>query len=67
MFQRLSNMLIEFVDPVVDYGDLMSTLLDFDAISALFRGGFHVAFDAMHSGDVVKSRKKMRPEGKLIG
>ena len=43
------GMTIEVVDPVTDYADLMETLFDFDAIRALVKDGFKVAFDAMHA------------------
>ncbi|WP_299547542.1 alpha-D-glucose phosphate-specific phosphoglucomutase [uncultured Tateyamaria sp.] len=46
---QLGDMRIEIVDPVADYAELMGTLFDFDAIAALFRGGFRMCFDAMHA------------------
>ncbi|MEL6463478.1 MAG: alpha-D-glucose phosphate-specific phosphoglucomutase [Pseudomonadota bacterium] len=46
---QLAEMQIEIVDPVSDYAELMATLFDFDAISALFDGGFRMRFDAMHA------------------
>ncbi len=45
----LGGMAVEIVDPVTDYADLMQTLFDFDAIRALFAGGFTLRFDAMHA------------------
>ncbi|WP_299044310.1 alpha-D-glucose phosphate-specific phosphoglucomutase [uncultured Tateyamaria sp.] len=45
----LGDMQVEIVDPVADYAELMGTLFDFDAIAALFKGGFRMAFDAMHA------------------
>ncbi|NRA98824.1 MAG: alpha-D-glucose phosphate-specific phosphoglucomutase [Rhodobacteraceae bacterium] len=45
----LAGMRIEIVDPVHDWADLMETLFDFDAIRALFAGGFTFRFDAMHA------------------
>lgn len=45
----LGEMQIEIVDPVADYAELMGTLFDFDAIAALFRGGFRMCFDAMYA------------------
>jgi len=47
--QTLAGMVVEVVDPVADYAALMETLFDFDAIRALFAGGFRVRFDAMHA------------------
>jgi phosphoglucomutase len=44
-----SGMTVEVIDPVDDYLDLMESLFDFDAIRALFAGGFRLRFDAMHA------------------
>lgn len=40
---------VEVIDPVADYLDLMRELFDFDALRALFAGGFRLAFDAMNA------------------
>lgn len=40
---------IEVVDPVENYAKLMRTLFDYDAIRAMFAGGFKMRFDAMHA------------------
>jgi phosphoglucomutase len=40
---------VEVIDPVADYVSLMRRLFDFDALRALFAGGFRLAFDAMHA------------------
>ncbi len=45
----LAGMIVEIVDPVADYAALMQQLFDFDAIRALFAGGFRMRFDAMHA------------------
>ncbi len=45
----LGEMQVEIVDPVEDYAALMQELFDFDAIRALFAGGFRLHFDAMHA------------------
>ncbi len=45
--QRMGEMVIEVVDPVGDYADLMETLFDFDAIRAMASAGFRMRFDAM--------------------
>jgi phosphoglucomutase len=47
--QALGPMVVEVIDPVADYLDLMRRLFDFDALRALFAGGFRLAFDAMHA------------------
>ncbi len=45
----LGDMTVEIVDPVADYAALMESLFDFEAIATLFKGGFTMAFDAMHA------------------
>lgn len=44
---RLGDMVVEVVDPVADYADLMESLFDFDAIRARRKEGFSLSFDAM--------------------
>ncbi len=43
----LGGMVVDVVDPVSDYAALMETLFDFDAIRALFAGGFRMRMDSM--------------------
>ena len=43
------GMVVEVIDPVADYADLMQTLFDFDRIRLLFANGFRMRFDAMHA------------------
>ncbi|MDH2326158.1 alpha-D-glucose phosphate-specific phosphoglucomutase [Cereibacter sp. SYSU M97828] len=43
----IGGMAVEVVDSVADYAALMETLFDFDAIRAMFTGGFTMRFDAM--------------------
>ncbi len=45
----LGTMLVQVIDPVNDYAELMESLFDFDAIRALLSGGFRIKFDAMHA------------------
>ncbi|MBJ2151254.1 alpha-D-glucose phosphate-specific phosphoglucomutase [Paracoccus sp. IB05] len=45
--RQLGEMVVEVVDPVADYADLMETLFDFDAIRALFGAGFRMRMDSM--------------------
>lgn len=40
---------VEIIDAVQDYADLMESLFDFDAIKALLASGFEIKFDAMHA------------------
>ena len=44
---RIEQMQVEVIDPVADYASLMQDLFDFDAIRALFAGGFRMCFDGM--------------------
>ncbi|SFL69571.1 alpha-D-glucose phosphate-specific phosphoglucomutase [Rugamonas rubra] len=44
---RIEQMQVEVIDPVSDYAGLMQDLFDFDAIRALFAGGFRMCFDGM--------------------
>jgi len=46
---RIGEMEVQVFDPVADYADLMETLVDFDAIRALFASGFRMRFDAMNA------------------
>jgi phosphoglucomutase len=45
----LDGMQVEVIDSVTDYAELMASLFDFDAIRALFKGGFTMRFDGMHA------------------
>ncbi len=45
----LGETAVEIIDPVAIWADLMRSLFDFDAIRALFAGGFRMRFDAMHA------------------
>ncbi len=46
-FLNLGPGAVEVIDPVADYAQLMQQLFDFDKISALFKSGFRLRFDAM--------------------
>ncbi|MGI4719928.1 MAG: alpha-D-glucose phosphate-specific phosphoglucomutase [Janthinobacterium lividum] len=46
---RIGNMVVEVIDPVADYAELMARLFDFGAIRTLFASGFRMRFDAMHA------------------
>jgi phosphoglucomutase len=46
---RIENMVVEVIDPVADYAELMARLFDFKAIGNLFGKGFRMRFDAMHA------------------
>lgn len=47
--QHAGGLVVEVIDPVADYVELMHGLFDFNALRALFAGGFRLAFDAMHA------------------
>lgn len=44
---RLGGMVVEVVNPVTAYADLMESLFDFSALRALFAGGFRMRMDSM--------------------
>jgi phosphoglucomutase len=44
---RLGEAVIEVIDPVADYRELMAGLFDFARIAELFRSGFRIRFDGM--------------------
>ncbi|HEY8084459.1 MAG TPA: alpha-D-glucose phosphate-specific phosphoglucomutase [Methylophilaceae bacterium] len=46
---KMGDMVVQVIDPVVDYAELMETLFDFDAIRTLLASGFRMQFDAMHA------------------
>jgi phosphoglucomutase len=46
---QLGEMVVEVIDSVLDYTELMASLFDFKAISALFASGFRMKFDGMHA------------------
>ena len=46
---RFANFLIQVIDPVADYADLMTSMFDFSVIKKLIIGGFKLKFDGMHA------------------
>jgi phosphoglucomutase len=44
---RIGAMVVEVIDPVADYAELMQELFDFEAIRDMMRSGFRMRFDAM--------------------
>ncbi|VAW88150.1 Phosphoglucomutase [hydrothermal vent metagenome] len=47
---QVGDTLIEIIDPVCDYADLMEEIFDFDKMKALFDAGrLNICFDAMHA------------------
>ncbi len=48
--QMLGDMVVEIVDPVSDYAELMASIFDFPALEKLLGNGrFRLCFDAMHA------------------
>lgn len=48
--QMLGDMVVEIINPVADYADLMAQIFDFDAMRKLLRSGsFSMCFDAMNA------------------
>ncbi len=45
--QDVAGMVVEVIDPVADYAELMESLFDFSAISAMIAGGVRVVVDSM--------------------
>ncbi|MBV1687362.1 alpha-D-glucose phosphate-specific phosphoglucomutase [Novosphingobium sp. G106] len=45
----VAGMVVEVIDPVADYADLMETLFDFPAIRGAVKDGMTMCFDAMHA------------------
>ncbi|MFD1746911.1 alpha-D-glucose phosphate-specific phosphoglucomutase [Rhizobium helianthi] len=43
----LGDMIVDVIDPVADYADLMESLFDFGAIRSLIGSGFRVVIDSM--------------------
>jgi phosphoglucomutase len=43
----VAGMVVEVIDPVADYQELMQTLFDFRALQSMFASGFTMRFDAM--------------------
>jgi len=46
---RVGDTVVEVIDPVADYVELMRELFDFPALRAKFAAGLTLAFDAMHA------------------
>jgi phosphoglucomutase len=46
---KVGAMTVEVIDSVADYAEMMETIVDMEAIKALFAGGFRMVFDAMHA------------------
>ena len=47
--QQLGEMVIEVIDPIKDYVEMLEGIFDFDALKRLFKSGFTMKFDAMNA------------------
>ncbi len=45
----LGGFIVQVINPVADYADLMAELFDFDSIRILLESGFRLKFDGMHA------------------
>jgi len=46
---RIGDTIVQVIDPVADYAELMEKLIDFNVIGELFRSGFRMRFDALNA------------------
>ena len=46
---KIGDAIVQVIDPVADYAELMEQLIDFNAIRELFRSGFRMRFDALNA------------------
>ena len=46
---HVGNTVVEVIDPVADYLELMESLFDFEAIRAAIAGGLRIRMDSMHA------------------
>ena len=69
---KLDEMMIDVIDPVIDYAELMADIFDFDAIRGLLSDGhFRMRFDAMHAitgpyAHQILEQRLGAPEGTVI-
>ncbi len=47
--RKIGNTIVEVIDPVLDYANLMQKIFDFKSIKKLFNSGFTFTFDAMNA------------------
>ncbi len=67
----LDGMIVDVVDPVTAYAQLMESLFDFGAIRGLIAGGFSISFDAMHAvtgpyAHEILERRLGAPKGTVV-
>jgi len=47
--KQIGNTIVEVIDPVLDYANMMQEIFDFKAIKKLFASGFTFTFDSMNA------------------
>ncbi|MBP0614143.1 alpha-D-glucose phosphate-specific phosphoglucomutase [Jiella mangrovi] len=67
----LGDMVVEVIDPVADYAELMESLFDFAKIRDLIASGFRLRFDAMHAvtgpyATEILERRLGAPQGSVV-
>ncbi len=67
----VEGMVVQIIDPVADYAELMESLFDFDAIRKHIAGGFRVVFDAMSAvtgpyGKEIIENRLGAPKGSVL-
>jgi phosphoglucomutase len=68
---QVGNATVRIIDPVAAYQEMMETLIDFDAIRALFKSGFRMRFDAMSAitgpyAHAILEKALGAPEGTVV-
>ncbi|MCP4270402.1 MAG: alpha-D-glucose phosphate-specific phosphoglucomutase [Gammaproteobacteria bacterium] len=69
---QLGDTIIDIIDPVEDYANLMASIFDFDRIGSLLtQDTFHICFDAMHAvsgpyGKEIIETRLGAPNGSVI-
>lgn len=67
----IGNTVIEVIDSVDQYAQLMKSLFDYEAIRSLFASGYRIRFDAMHAvtgpyAKAILEQELGAPEGTVI-
>lgn len=67
----MGDMVVEVVDPVIDYANLMETLFDFPKLRVMFARGFRMRFDAMNAitgpyAHEILERRLGAPKGTVV-
>jgi phosphoglucomutase len=68
---RLGDAVVEIIDPVADYAELMASMFDFERIAALFESGFRIRYDGMSAitgpyARAILERRLGAPPGSVV-